>query len=268
MMRPTTLTLVLDSPDITADQTRELAQAFRMGVPLVTKAWGLPDMTIQTSLVAKPGTINVFLTERNRQMGALGWHGQENGLPAAWISPNASGVIASNVIGHDTAIFGLQIPEANFTFPGMASVVFHEICELLVDPLVVIEPTPENPGMWATDKDGNQWLIEVSDQANSLHFPVLVETRLRGLITVKVKISRFRTISKKVWGVYTKKRTVILAGFALKSFYDINGVYPFTYPPSPTFTTPFQHVKGCYAYIRNGANADMAFFDQYRNPDD
>jgi hypothetical protein len=268
MTLPTTLTLVLDSPDITADETREMAQVMRAGVPLLAKARGLPNITIQTSLTAKDGTINVYLSERNRQLGARGWHGQENGLPAAWISPNACGVIATNVIGHDVALWGIHIPEADYTWPGLASVVYHEICELLVDPLVVIDPTPENPGMWATDKDGNQWLIEVSDQAYSLHFPVAVQTRLWGWITQTVKISRFRTVTHKVWGVYPKTRTAILGGFALKSFYDINGVYPFTYPPSSDYTAPFQHVKGAYAFIRGAAGADMAFFDQYRNPDD
>jgi len=275
----TTIRIVLDTPLITADETRELAQGVRQWLPWFLKAYGLPPHAVEVSTVDGPlGTINVRLTDDKRADNALGFHGQENGYPAAWISPTACNVTAEYPTQPKelwdalrvNSIFGIYIPidgQPPFMAFGLASVLAHEIQELLVDPnpMGALSSPTANPGQWATDKDGNMWLKEVSDHANSGHFVLNVATRLRQGI-------------RKGWRVITVHRLMVIADATLRSFYDLKGTAPYTFAalmvqlkkvvaaaPAP-IKHPFDWVTGAYGWKQGTTGGSMSFFA--RNPDE
>ena len=75
-------------------------------------------------------------------------------------------------------------------------------------------------------------------------------------------------------------RRVVVPDAALPSFYDLKGKAPFTFAsfakskvkgvvsavPAGA-TKPFDHVKGCYAYIKGLNGADMSMFARKNDSD-
>ena len=265
----TTIRIVLDTPLITADETRLLGQSCRNWIAPFCKAYGKPLMNIEVSTKPGPvGTWNFYLTDNKMIPGAFGHHGQENGYPAAWISPTACGV-ATSYAGYPketwantrkSTMFGNYSPIPGyqpFISAGLASVLAHEIMEAIIDPdpHSAISSPETNPKQWAKDADGNDWLIEVGDQANSGHFIVNVVMRMR-----------------KGLRIVTVQQLMVIADAALPSFYDLKGTTPFSFAAlllklklvvaavPAAITKPFDHVKGCYAYIKGANGADMSMF--------
>lgn len=260
--------IVLDTKLITADQTRELAQGVRGWLPYFLAAYGLPPHLAEVSTVRGPlGTINCYLTETNRRDNALGHHGQEDGYPAAWISPTACGIAAE----YPTAppimwaairvnqIFGIYIPidrQPPFLQFGLASVLAHEIQELLIDPdpMGALANPDANPERFAADKNGDRWLKEPSDHAPG-HFVINVATRLR-----------------RGMRVVTVRRPQVISDAALPSFYDLNGTGPFTFAqlmvklgkviaalPAP-IKYPFDWVTNAYGWRQGATGGSMSYF--------
>ena len=233
---PTTINFVLDTPLITTNEFRQLVSGMKRYVPMVCEAWGKPIPKIQYSNRRYDGMWNFLVTEQNRISGAYGYHTVENGLPVGYISPTACGVTTG--YGRETAIFGAHIPKtqwsAEFTFPGLASVLAHEVAEALIDP---------NIDLWFQDVEKNFWLCEVSDQANSTHFPLSITTRI-GLCNI---------------GLRNVVKEMVFADFTLPSFYLPQGAYPYTMTGKGA-TKPFEHVSGCYAYIRDANGAQLINF--------
>lgn len=276
----TTIRIVLDTPVITADQTRELAQGVRQWLPDFLKAYGLPPHDVEVSMVDGPlGTINVRITDDKRADNALGYHGQENGYPAAWISPTACNVTAEYPTQpkelwdaiRTNSIFGIYIPtvaQPPFMAFGLASVLAHEIQELLVDPdpMGVLANPTANPTEFGTDKNGMQWLKEPGDHANPGHFVINVATRLR-------------QSWRKGWRVITVHRLMVIADATLPSFYDLKGVAPFTFAQlmvqlkkvvaaaPAAITYPFDWVTGAYGWRQGTTGGSMNFFARSDTPD-
>ena len=269
-----TIRIVLGTPLISEDETRELGQGTRQWLADFLKAEGLTPWIVEVSKVpGTVGTINIYLTEKNRVDGALGYHGQENGYPAAWISPTANGVANEyptaakelwNTI-RTNAIFGIYMPiqgQPPMVIPGLASVLAHEIQELIVDPdpLGALSNPANSPKQWATDKDGKKWLKEVSDHANSGHFVLNVSTRLR-------------RSWKKGWRVVTNNRLTVFSDATLESFYRLDGKAPFTFAqlllnlkkvvaaiPAP-IKFPFDWTTGAYGWTADSTGSGkMSFF--------
>jgi len=203
-----------------------------------------------STVIGAPGTWHVYLTENNVLSYAYGHHGLENGVPAAWISPTQCGLVAGqSQAEHDQALWGIISPY--ISFKRLAAVLIEEILEALVDPNL-------NPGRWAVGPDG-EWLIEVCDQANSGYVVMDVATRLN-------------LWSKPV------HRKVVLPDATLPSFYKTDGKAPYSYAAALKFPVlakvpaaikkPFDHVTGCYAYIKGANGADMSMFARKNDPDD
>lgn len=130
-----------------------ITKAVQYFVPLVTSAWKLPTYTVSTSTTAQAGAWNIYLTERNRHVGATGWHGIEGGLPVAYCSPRASYRLFGKYY-KPFVIKGKQIYAARYS-EGLVTTICHEIAEMLCDQKITTYSAP--------DSQGRKWLVEVCD---------------------------------------------------------------------------------------------------------
>lgn len=246
----TTVTLIKDTDAITVDELRQLASVCKVFVSQLCPVWGMPTPKIQYSDHAITGTWNFWITDRNSMSGAYGYHTVENGIPVAYISPTICSVLTSRPDIHSGALWGSYAgSQPPFVFPGLASVLCHELGEALIDPTI---------STWKTDPVTNEtWLVEVGDQANSGHYVMDVVTSLKKILWIK-----YRPVHQ----------TVVFADVALPSFYDPNGKAPFTLAAllkgkpgilnslPALVTKPFDHVKGCYAYTKDSSGARLTQF--------
>jgi hypothetical protein len=295
----TTITLVRESDTFSVDELRQMCTGIRMYVERFCEEWNFLLVKVQYSDHAIAGTFNVFITERKRVSSAYGYHLDENGLPVAYVSPNAIGLNKLFPLARKGALWGVYIPEQKdiivaslmpvilpktklglkmagakakaastkvgaatiikgspaLYFPGLVAVISHEVAEALVD------PAPLLPGVWKTDADGNDWLVEVGDQANAAHFVVESVTTLLRPKWVKVK---GKLLPVRVMVGIKVNQTQVVADYTLPSFYDLKGTSPFSHTNS-IITAPFQHVALCYAWIRNATGGTLV---QFANPAD
>ena len=274
-----TIRIVLDTPLITEDETREFGQGVHQWLTDFLKSEGKPPWIVEVGKTPGAlGTVNVYLTDKGMESSALGYHKQENGYPAAWISPTACGVAYEYpaapkelwTIIRLNALFGIYIPiqgQPPMVIPGLASVLAHEIQELIVDPdpMGTLSSPTNDSRQWATDKNGKKWLKEVGDHANSGHFVLNVSTRLR-------------QSWKKGWRVVISNRLMVFSDATLESFYRLDGKTPFTFAqlllnlkkvvaaiPAP-IRFPFDWTTGAYGWEEDSTGSGkMAYFAR---PDD
>jgi hypothetical protein len=155
----TTICLVNQST-VSAKDFATIVNAIEQFVPLVTKAWNLPAVTITTTPTT--GAWMVYITEQNRKVGATGYHTDVNGIPTAYCSPAA----CYRVFGKYYPAFSLRgkvITPARYS-EGLATTVAHEIAEMLCDPAI--------KNLSAVDSKGRNWLIEVCDHVFGVYFPI------------------------------------------------------------------------------------------------
>ena len=147
----TTICLVNDV-NISSKDMDTLVKAVQSYCNLVTTAWKQKSVTVTAT--PTPGAWLVHLTETKRQLGALGYHTVEAGLPVAYVSFKA---VVSKLWGKyykPLVIKGKTIRGAVYT-QGLVSVVCHEVAEMLCDPAInTLSPV---------DSLGRRWLVEVGD---------------------------------------------------------------------------------------------------------
>ena len=80
-----TIRLINDN-ELSATDFSYVCQAIKYFVPLVTKAWNLPPVTVATGQTIQTGDWVVYITEKNRVAGATGYHDNVNGVPTAYCS--------------------------------------------------------------------------------------------------------------------------------------------------------------------------------------
>jgi hypothetical protein len=130
-----------------------MSKAVQQFVPLVTKAWGIKSVKVEVGGSPVQGDWLVYCTEKNRRLGAAGYHGTLNGYPVAYCSLKASGRIFGTYL-RPLIVKGKQIHAAFYT-PGLVTTICHEIAEMLCDPNIKT--------LSATDAQGRAWLVEVCD---------------------------------------------------------------------------------------------------------
>ena len=250
----TTVTLVKATDLITVDELRICASFLRDYVPRVTKPWMLPDCKVQYSDRMQPGSWNVYLSDAGLNPGAYGYHRNENGTPTGYVSPSMCGVNGLTGGARESALWGVYVPaKIPFIMPGMLSVIAHEVAEMLVDP---------NLDTWRTSPIGEEWLVEVGDQANATHFVTTVDTILLRPVTKIVRKGKLWTKATSLQKMKISK-TGVLADFTLPSFYDVNGVQPYSY--TGLVTGPYGHGHLTYATVKDATGARM---EQFAKPGD
>jgi hypothetical protein len=144
-------TLCLTNDTLSPADFQTLVDAVKYYTPLITKAWKLPDVIVTTTPIKGAWVVNI--TDKNRHVGASGYHTVANGIPTAWCSPQASGRLWGHYIA-PLFLKKVQVHGALYT-PGLVTTVLHEIAEMLVDPVIQT--------LSAKDSQGRQWLVEVCD---------------------------------------------------------------------------------------------------------
>jgi hypothetical protein len=141
-----------------------ITQVVQHFVPLVTTAWNIPDVVVVNGGTPVAGDWLVYATEKNRRVGAGGYHETKAGVPVAYCSPRASGRLFGAYI-KALVIKGKQIHGAIYT-PGLATVLCHEIAEMLCDPQIAT--------ISSVDSKGRNWLVEVCDHCFGSYSTIVI----------------------------------------------------------------------------------------------
>ena len=148
----TTIRLINDN-NISDSDFQTLTKGVAQYVPLVTKAWGIRDVTVVGGGTPVAGDWLIYLTEKNRHLGAAGYHTVLNGVPVAYCSPNNSyymfGRYSKALIVKGKTIHGAVYRS------GLLGTICHEVAEMLCDPYIKT--------VSAIDSQGRKWLVEVGD---------------------------------------------------------------------------------------------------------
>ncbi len=144
---------IIDETNQTTVDLSTLTTAVKYFVPLVTKAWDLPEVDIQLGGTPAKGDWIIYLTERKRVTGATGFHRFENGVPVAYCSPRAAYRLFGRVY-KALVIRGKQISPARYS-EGLITTICHELAEMLCDPQIST--------VSSQDALGRNWLVEVCD---------------------------------------------------------------------------------------------------------
>ena len=186
--------LVLESKSCSTTDFQSIVDAVTQFVPMVTKAWCLPTYTVTTSATRDPKAWNVAILDtfpNAAMMGkAYGYHEAINGLPIAYIRANsfstraATGLYRAPIMLRGRAVTQERMAE------GMATVVMHEIAEMLVDSFITER---------RVDGQSRPWVVEICDHT-------------RGLFKIA-----------------TKNAIVVAPDFTNPSFYDIKGIAPLSH---------------------------------------
>lgn len=131
----------------------KIVSAVKYFTKLTANAWNIPTVVVEVGNTPDASDWMVYVTDKNRHVGAAGYHTVVNGIPVAYCSPKASGRLFGTYI-KPLVIRGKQI-HGGLTTPGLVSTICHEIAEMLVDPVI--------QNFSAKDSQGRSWLVEVCD---------------------------------------------------------------------------------------------------------
>ena len=210
------INLVLESNTCSTTDFQSIVDAVTQFVPMVTKAWNLPEYTVTSSAARDPEAWNVVILKSfpNPAMGrAYGYHEAINGLPISYIRDNsfstraATGLYKAPIMLRGRAVTQERMAE------GMATVVMHEIAEMLVDPFVKER---------RVDAQSRPWVLEICDHTKGL-FKIVI-----------------------------KNAIVVAPDFTNPTFYDIKGIAPLSHCNIPL--KPFTLVAGAYGYWENNGS--------------
>ena len=153
MTNPITIRLINDC-GVTAADFDTVTKAVQYFVPLVTKAWNISPVTVVSGGTPVAGDWLVYATEKNRAVGAAGYHKTIAGVPVAYCSLKAVGGKIFGLYHRAMVVKGKTVRAATYS-SGLVTVLCHEIAEMLCDPqIATLSPQ---------DKPGRQWLVEVCD---------------------------------------------------------------------------------------------------------
>ena len=189
-----------------------ITKALQYFVPLVTKAWSIKDVTLVGGGTPVAGDWLVYATEKNRTVGAAGYHKTQAGVPVAYCSLKASGTIFGK---YSKPVFSARLKKILFPAKyagGLVTTLAHEIAEMLCDPqIATLSPV---------DKLNRNWLVEVCDHCFGFFTTYTVD------------------------GV-----DCILPDVTTPAFYDVNGKAPFSILGGAT--APFTLTPKGYAYFKD-----------------
>ena len=188
------INLVLESESCSTTDFQSIVDAVTQFVPMVTKAWGLPAYSVTSSAVRDPKAWNVAILDTFPNPAlmnkAYGYHEAINGLPIAYIRANSfSFRAATGLYKAPLMVRGRQVTPERMA-EGMATVVMHEIAEMLVDPFIKER---------RADATGRPWVLEICDH------------------------------TKGLFKIVTKNAVVVAPDFTNPAFYDLKGIAPLSH---------------------------------------
>ena len=188
------INLVNESPSCSAKDFQSILDAVTQFVPMVTKAWNLPVYAVTSSPTRDSKSWNVAILDTfpNPAMKnlAFGYHEAINGLPIAYIRANSfSYRPATGLYSAGLVVKGKRITPERLA-DGLATVVMHEIAEMLVDPFIKER---------RTDSIARPWVLEICDH------------------------------TKGLFKIVTKNAVVVAPDFTNPAFYDLKGIAPLSH---------------------------------------
>jgi hypothetical protein len=138
-----------------------ITKAVQNFVPKVATAWNIPHVTVINGGTPAPTDWLVYATEKNRSLGALGYHSVKAGVPVAYCSLKAVGSKLFGLYHRALTVKGKVIRPVTYS-TGLVTVFCHEIAEMLCDPLIqTLSPV---------DKLNRHWLVEVCDHVAGMYY--------------------------------------------------------------------------------------------------
>lgn len=210
------ITFVNESKLLNQADAAAIGTALGIFVGQVCTAWGLGDTSVSTAAVRSVGGWNVCVVDKfpNPAVKAYGYHEVLNGQPIAYI---LAGTYATAPLGkfRKGLSFKNKVISKDRYQEGTASVVFHEVVEMLVDPNII--------NLSGTDSKGRTWLMEPADHVRG------------GLYKITAKDGR----------------DVIAPDWTLPTFYNLSAKAPYSYLNA--VTTPFTLTPTGYGYYKNAS---------------
>ena len=157
-------TILLENDTIPTQDLMNCLTILNKQLKIWGNAWGIDAVAVLAT--AKPDMI-VNITDKNRHVGAYGYHTVENGVPISYCSPRA----ISRIYGHYTPAFytkqlkvlgkvirPAKLIHGELVTQGLITVILHETFEMLADAHIDKLSKP--------DSKGRTWLIEVCDHTS------------------------------------------------------------------------------------------------------
>jgi len=208
-----TITFVNESKLLITQDFNSIASALGIFTSQVTKAWNLEDTAVVTAPTRSTNGWNVCIVDHfPTSTLAYGYHEVLNGQPIAYIRAGSFATVPLGKFRKGISFKNVVISKDRYE-QGTATVVFHEVIEMLVD--------PEINKLSAPDSKGRTWLMEPADHVRGLLYKITAKDG----------------------------RDVIAPNWTLPSFYDVHGVAPYSYIPS--VTTPFTLTPEGYGYYKD-----------------
>jgi len=209
------ITFVNESKYLTAPDFSSIASAMGIFTSQVTKAWNLEDTSIVTAPTRSANGWNVCVVDHFPQsVQAYGYHEVLNGQPIAYIRSQSFVNAPLGKFRKGITFKNVVISKDRYE-EGTATVIFHELIEMLIDPNINKVSAP--------DSKGRTWLMEPADHVRGLLYKITAKDG----------------------------RDVIAPNWTLPSFYDVHGVAPYSYIPS--VTTPFTLTPTGYGYYKDAS---------------
>jgi hypothetical protein len=142
-----------------------ITKAVQEFVPMVLNAWGIGNVPVLSGGNPEPGDWLVYCTDKNRHLGAAGYHTVAGGVPISYCSPKASGRLFGKYI-KPLVIKGKTIHGAFYT-TGLVTTLCHEIAEMLCDPFI--------KSVSPVDAKNRKWLVEVCDHVFGSYRNIVVD---------------------------------------------------------------------------------------------
>jgi len=213
-----TLTFVNESQVLNTADANAIASALSIFTNQVCSAWKLPDTPVAISTTRSSNGWNVCVVDRfpNPAVRAYGYHEVLNGQPIAYILAGSFATAPLGKFRKGLSFKGKVISKDRYQ-EGTASVVFHEVIEMLVDPGINTVSKP--------DSQGRTWLMEPADHVRG------------GLYKITARDGR----------------DVIAPDWTLPAFYDLTAKAPYSY--LNLATAPFTLTPTGYGYYRDSLGA-------------
>lgn len=204
---------VNESKTLSNDDANTIASSLNTFVSQVCHAWDIRNVTVSQSPERISSAWNVCVVDRfpNPMVKAYGYHEVLNGKPIAYIRAGSFSTAPLGRFRKGITIKG-KVIRTDRMQEGTASVVFHEVVEMLVDPNI---NNISNP-----DGQGRKWLLEPADHVKG------------GLYRIPVGGT-----------------DVIAPDWTLPAFYDITSKGPYSY--LNLATAPFTLTPQGYAYYKD-----------------
>ena len=208
-----TITFVNESKYLAAPDFASIGSALGIFVTQVTKAWNLEETVVVSSNTRSANGWNVCVVDHFPQsLQAYGYHEVLNGQPIAYILGGSFRNAPLGKFRKGISYKNLVLSKDRYE-QGTATVVFHEVIEMLVDPTITNLSKP--------DSKGRTWLLEPADH-------------VRGLL--------YKITSRD-------GKDVIAPNWTFPSFYDVNGKAPYSYLDA--VTTPFTLTPEGYGFYKD-----------------